>query len=357
MHGNRAEVFVIMPFADEFSTGYRDVIKPGIEAAGLSAVRGDQEALGHIHTAIFERIFDAPILVADISGANPNVFYELGIAHSISCKTITVCREDYIGRVPFDIGPYRILVYPKPPDANGDNAAATLYAGRVQEAVGKLAEALRPLPEDGFLKIANPVQDYLASRSPFTCTTSQYLDSFGRGDEEEILGKAKNEIVYVALSGASFAGILVGYLEANRRSAPLDIKLATLSTDYRDGWRFIFQLRESRAPSEDELDEFITEEKVSQAKIRRTAQRLTKQSEHAIVAISYSAIPLFWAYWIDRKRLIMGHLAQNRTSARHLPVMVLLQDDPRTHTIYRYYAGIIAALLADKPADANPGPP
>lgn len=346
MTSNPRDVFVIMPFAEEFKAGYCDIIKPGIEAAGLSAVRGDQEALGHIHSAIFERIFDAPILVADISGANPNVFYELGVAHSISCKTITVCREDFIERVPFDIGPYRVFVYPKPPGANCDNAAATLYAERVQEAVGKLSEALRRLPEDGSLKIANPVQDYLASRSPLTCTTSQYLDAFDRSDEEEMLGQAQAEVVYVALSGASFAGILVGYLEANRRKTPLDIKFAIMSTDYRDGWRFIFQLRESRTPSAAELDEFVAEEKFSQAKIRRTVQRLNKQAKHAIEVISYSGIPLFWAYWIDRKRLIMGHLAQNRMSARHLPVMVLVHDDPRTQTVYSYYADIIADMIS-----------
>jgi hypothetical protein len=104
--------FVIMPFDPQFRAGYDDVIAPGMRAAGLAAVRADQEELGHIHGMMFERIFKSPVVIADVSGANPNVFYELGVSHSTAAKTITVVREDYREAIPFDIAPYRVLVYP-----------------------------------------------------------------------------------------------------------------------------------------------------------------------------------------------------------------------------------------------------
>jgi hypothetical protein len=345
MSRNRKEVFVIMPFAKEFSAGFHDFIEPGCEAAGLTAVRGDQEPLGHIHTAIFERIFEAPILIADISGVNPNVFYELGIAHSMSGKVITLCREDYIQRIPFDIGPYRVLVYPKAPDNNelGDDHA--LYHSRVQVAVDNLYGELTRLKDDASTQIANPVQEYMASRSPMTCTTSLYIDEFERSDEQDMLEKTQNEIVSVGISGTSFVEQFAGYIEAGLRKLPLTIKCALLDPTDKQAWGFLYQLREGIPPTAEELEDFLAEETFQQNRMQKIIRRLSKKSVHDIDIVTYSGIPLFWAYWIDRERLIVGHLARNRISARHFPVMVLLRDDPQTQNVYRYYTDMINTML------------
>ena len=91
--GMRALCFVDMPFgkkADlasgteiDFDQIYQAGIKPAIEAAGLEALRGDEERTGGIiHSAMFARLLLAEFVVADLTLANPNVFYELGIRHA-----------------------------------------------------------------------------------------------------------------------------------------------------------------------------------------------------------------------------------------------------------------------------------
>ena len=52
--------------------------------------------------------------------------------------------------------------------------------------------------------------------------------------------------------------------------------------------------------------------------------------------VNYSGIHVFWAYIVDDERIIVANLAMNRLSSR-LPVAVLVRDDPRTRTLYRYY--------------------
>jgi hypothetical protein len=64
MNGTRPVAFVIMPFAPESLAGFRDVIRPAVERAGLECVCADQEPLGHIHRHMFERIFDSPTVIA-----------------------------------------------------------------------------------------------------------------------------------------------------------------------------------------------------------------------------------------------------------------------------------------------------
>ncbi len=85
--------FVLMPFGRhlpsattarvDFEVIYRDLIKPGVEDAGLKPIRADQELQGGIfHKRMFERLSLCEYAVADLSLANPNVFYELGIRHA-----------------------------------------------------------------------------------------------------------------------------------------------------------------------------------------------------------------------------------------------------------------------------------
>ncbi|MEI6502891.1 MAG: hypothetical protein WCP21_17915, partial [Armatimonadota bacterium] len=143
MQGARSRAaFVVMPFAPEFRPGFDDLIGPAIEAAGLECVRADQEALGHIHQMMFERIFESPVVIADISGCNPNVFYELGVSHSAARRAITVVREDWIERIPFDIAPYRVIVYPKRPEGGSETGGPDRYAAALRASIEALTAAI-----------------------------------------------------------------------------------------------------------------------------------------------------------------------------------------------------------------------
>jgi len=91
----RQTCFVDMPFGKkvdpktgvtvDFDQVFHQGIRPAVEAAGLQCIRGDQEETGGlIHTAMFARLLLAEFVVADMTTANPNVFYELGVRHALS---------------------------------------------------------------------------------------------------------------------------------------------------------------------------------------------------------------------------------------------------------------------------------
>jgi hypothetical protein len=338
--------FVIMPFAEEFKRGFGDVIAPAVEQAGLECVRADQDPQGHVHQQMLARIFDSPVVIADISGANPNVFYELGVAHRAGRKTVTVAREDFVDHVPFDIAPYRVLVYPRPPEPGGDEGS---YRGRVQAAVDALAKEVAGVAAAGSEGIANPVQDFLASRSPLQSAESLFLSGFSSQDEEEMLRRARTEVVHVALTGAGFLQLLASHIESGERQAPLRVVLLLLDPEDRDAWASVYRLREGRTISADELDEYLAEDRAAQQRAERILERLRGSSSLTAECTHYSGVPLFWAYRIDGERLIIGHLAAHRLGARNLPVSVLVAEDPRTRALHTYYSSVVDALMHDQP--------
>ena len=104
--------FVIMPFGGFFDSYYREIYHPAISAAGLKPVRGDDIfSSGSIVEQIWQSTQDADILLADMTGRNPNVFYELGLAHAISKPVILI--SDNVEDIPFDIRSLRVIKYDK----------------------------------------------------------------------------------------------------------------------------------------------------------------------------------------------------------------------------------------------------
>lgn len=344
MSPSESIAFVIMPFADEYSASFRDVIRPAVERAGMRCVRADQDPQGDILTMMFERIFDSPVLIADISGSNPNVFYELGVSHCVGAKTVTVCREDFMDHVPFDLGTYRILVYPKSP-GDSDNAQAEAdYSARVSKAVEKLAAELVRLIQTDSAGIPNPVQTFVQSRSPLTCVESRYLEKLGGRWEEELLQHTEGELVYVSLAGSHFAEMLSADADSGHRQTPVHVRFLLLDPEDREGWSFVYRLREGRPVADTEIDELIAEDRVRQKRTEQVITRLGRAAQFSGEVEYYRGVPLFWAYWMDRRRIIVGHLAAHRLTARNLPVTVIVKDDPRTSVLYTYYASTIDAL-------------
>ena len=102
--------FVIMPFREKWSDYiYREYIKPVVESQGISVKRSDEMFGRNVLEDIWGAIYSSRIIVADISAPNENVFYELGIAHTLGKKTIILTQN--IERVPFDLRTQRIVVY------------------------------------------------------------------------------------------------------------------------------------------------------------------------------------------------------------------------------------------------------
>jgi len=108
--GRAARVFVVMPFASEFDDVYLLGIRDVAEKLGFAVDRADDiEHNENILEVIQERIRQGAAVIADISGRNPNVFYEVGYAHAVSRPTILLCRKGE--NVPFDLQSINYIAY------------------------------------------------------------------------------------------------------------------------------------------------------------------------------------------------------------------------------------------------------
>jgi hypothetical protein len=102
--------FVMMPFGEWMDTYYKEVFVPAIKDAGMEPIRADELfSTGSVIEQIWEQISGAKVLLADLTGKNANVFYELGLAHAAHKPVVftTGNLED----VPFDLRHLRVAVY------------------------------------------------------------------------------------------------------------------------------------------------------------------------------------------------------------------------------------------------------
>ncbi|VCU72614.1 hypothetical protein PIGHUM_04716 [Pigmentiphaga humi] len=103
--------FVMMPFAPPLGEYYSKIYKPAIEKAGLRAVRADADIFGtgKIIDQIWAGINAAKVLVAELTTRNPNVFYELGLAHALAKPVVLISSNE--ADVPFDLKHIRVIYY------------------------------------------------------------------------------------------------------------------------------------------------------------------------------------------------------------------------------------------------------
>jgi hypothetical protein len=165
--GRQPLCFVLMSFgakpgADggsiDFDAVYRELIAPAVEAAGLEPLRADQELIGGtIHKPMYERLVLADYAIADLTTANVNVFYELGVRHAVRpYSTVLISAET--NRVPFDLAPDRILAYsleggrPAAPEAGAKTLTAALKAARNSHVDSPIFQLLHGYPDIDRLK-------------------------------------------------------------------------------------------------------------------------------------------------------------------------------------------------------------
>lgn len=140
------KAFVLMPFDPEFDRIFNDLIKPALEEVGYDVNQADDiRSQQNILKDIVRGIAEADLVVADLTTANPNVFYELGISHTMQRPTVLLTQS--IEDVPFDLKSYRVIP----------------YSVRFDEAP-QLSQTLRKLGEkakSGKLGFGNPVADFI----------------------------------------------------------------------------------------------------------------------------------------------------------------------------------------------------
>ncbi len=103
--------FVVMSFAPPIGSYFQKIYEPAIKKAGLRAVRADADIFGtgKIMDQIWAGINAAKVLVAELTTRNPNVFYELGLAHAKEKPVVLVSSNE--GDVPFDLKHIRVIYY------------------------------------------------------------------------------------------------------------------------------------------------------------------------------------------------------------------------------------------------------
>lgn len=146
---NNKKAFVLMPFAEELSDVYRYLIADGLINAGYDVKRADDIlSQNNILSDIVAGIVSSDLIVADLTGANPNVYYELGIAHALN-KNVILLTQD-IEELPFDLRSYRVVSY----------SVHFAKMNQAKEELYKLAsEAIK-----GKLPFGNPVKDFCGTK-------------------------------------------------------------------------------------------------------------------------------------------------------------------------------------------------
>jgi tetratricopeptide (TPR) repeat protein len=156
--------FVLMPFGRkpdgrggtvDFDSVYSNMIKPAIVEADLEPIRADEEQTGGvIHKPMFERLILCEYAIADLTTANANAFYGLGLRHAVKPHTTVLIFAEGGAQLPFDVGLLRALSYTldaggRPADvaADKDALAERLRGARKAETDSPLYQLVDGYPD------------------------------------------------------------------------------------------------------------------------------------------------------------------------------------------------------------------
>lgn len=102
--------FVLMPFGTDFDDVYKVGIKEVAASLDVVAERVDEQSFSEtILERIYRQIEAADFIIADMTGRNPNVFYEVGYAHAKKRPVILITKDE--NDIPFDLRHHRHLIY------------------------------------------------------------------------------------------------------------------------------------------------------------------------------------------------------------------------------------------------------
>ena len=126
--GSKKQCFVIAPIGSEDSATrkrsdqvLKHIIKPAVESCGYEAIRADKIAgSGVITSEVLQLVAKAPLVIADLTGGNPNVFYELAIRHALQKPLVQIIEKGE--ELPFNIHNTRTIYFDHHDLEDVDNA-------------------------------------------------------------------------------------------------------------------------------------------------------------------------------------------------------------------------------------------
>lgn len=203
--------FVIMGFGKktDFATGrildlnksYKLLIKPVVENKGLVCIRADEILYaGSIDYQMYKELLDADLVIADLSTANVNAFYELGVRHALRRRTTIVISEDKYS-YPFDLNHIKITSYTHLGEAIDYEEVL-----RFQQVLGDTIDSVLKVDEDD-----SPVYSFLRELTPPLLKTNA---SGGNGFKKESINSlnrnaGEDENLNRALAENTTLGLLI----------------------------------------------------------------------------------------------------------------------------------------------------
>jgi MAP3K TRAFs-binding domain len=197
--------FVVMPFGTkpdghggsvDFDAVYADLLAPAIRDSKLDPLRADQELVGGlIHKPMYERLVLADYAIADLTTANANVFYELGVRHAVRPYATVLVSAD-VKRVPFDLAPDRVLPYaldsdgrPANPEGDQTTLVAALGAARAAQTDSPVFQLLTDLPRPEIDRLKTDVfreeaAYSAAAKSRLTAARAQGVEALRAAERE-----------------------------------------------------------------------------------------------------------------------------------------------------------------------------
>lgn len=174
-------VFVLMPFDRTFQDVYEVGIKPACKDAGAYCERVDEQIfVENILERVYNQIAKADVIVAEMTGRNPNVFYEVGYAHALNKRVILLTRA--ADDIPFDLKHYPHIVY-------GDSIARlkSELEARVRWCIENPKETLSTVDVDlEFFLNGIPLTDNPEINVANAIKTFARPHGFDTGDQEEL---------------------------------------------------------------------------------------------------------------------------------------------------------------------------
>lgn len=164
-----------MPFGGWFNDYYSSIYAPAIEAAGLEPNRADDlYRPSTIVSDIWDYTRNAKFILADLSGKNPNVFYELGLAHALAKPAILVVES--MDDIPFDLRALRVLEYDK-----NDSDWGNILRKKIEQAIQEVLVAPEQSVPAAFVDTPRPQKSVtLTSQEKDVLEIRQELDLLRR---------------------------------------------------------------------------------------------------------------------------------------------------------------------------------
>jgi tetratricopeptide (TPR) repeat protein len=229
-----------------FDQIYNEAIKPSAEESGLECIRGDEERTGGIiHRAMFARLLLCEFVIADLTTANPNVFYELGVRHAAKPYT-TIPIFATIGDLPFDVHLVRAIPYDLKGGQLTDSAAASLKSelkNRIKRAlvegpVAKDSPLFELFPEFPGIQVSHELTDVFRDRVEYSNEFREKLSAArSQGSTEQALSELKNIEKELGDLKVVESGVLVDLMLSYRDVSAWDEMVALfdqLPPDVRD---------------------------------------------------------------------------------------------------------------------------